>query len=267
MAGIKVTELPSIDTLSKTDVTYVIDSNNDTSKKATIQKVVDAVDQIQGGDPLEGTQRKVSANYGNDLILVSGQSGSFSGLGYLDDYSPNYNDNSLIARKDAPKVIISSDTPCAEQVTPLRIGDIWIDKGTNELYYSVNIDDCGGWTKLPSTQGSTWSPTIVSQAGSCGNMGIVRAYYTRVGNIVSCSIQGAGEFNFIKGIQGYIEIDYPIPTTSYQPIGVGQLANTAINCNVSMLDGEGLTAKIQFFSNSLNFVSSLFAFTFQYEIN
>lgn len=195
MAGIKVTALPPSGALEKIDITYLVDVSDDaespegTSKQATIQNIIDAVDQIKGGDSGAGTERKVSADYGSELILISGQSGSFTGAQYLADYSTNYVDNSLIARKDAPKIRVSNDTPCASGDAPLRIGDIWIDTDRSEFYYAVGNTLCSDYIRLLPTSGGVYNPIQISIPIAAQSITFFQGSYNYAGSVISCKVK------------------------------------------------------------------------------
>lgn len=183
MAGIKITELPPIGTLEKTDLTYVVDVSDDTSKQATIQDIISAVDQVSITDGDGYAVIQAQDSFG---LKVKTDNGAFQGLYYNDDYSANYTDNSLIARKDAPRVYRIANTPCDDGLIPLAVGDIYIDTTNNDFYYSYATTDCSNWRKLAQTNGGGYSANIVSTAIANQTIVFLGGIWNLAGNVVNC---------------------------------------------------------------------------------
>lgn len=192
MAGIKITELPSIGTLETTDLTYVVDVSTDTSKSATIDNILNLVQRIQSGDAFGGTLNRLSVEFGTDLILVSGQSGSYSGIQYEADYSVNYAQSSLITRGDAPRIFVQNDTPTNTNTKADKIGDVYFDT-TALVWYIANGTGIPDWVIMGNSYSGTYTPTI-SPNGAQPTPTPLNAHYSVVGNLVNVKIFMEGDF-------------------------------------------------------------------------
>ena len=213
MAGIKVTELPSIGTLEKTDITYVVDVSNDTSKQATIQDVVNAVDQVGLEDNDGFASISVTDSTG---IKVKSNNGAFQGLYYNEDNSANYQSNSLITRADAPRIYNIPNTPCDEGLTPLAIGDIYIDSNTYDFYYSFNTTDCSNWRKLAQTNGGGYSANVVNIPVANQTISFLGGIWNFAGNVVSCKKRFQLTMGGSAGHSYTFQIDLPlVPSASF----------------------------------------------------
>jgi len=82
-----------------------------------------------------------AANYFN----VSSTIPNFEGLKYAADYSANYTDSSLITKKDAPSIESGSGVPSS---TPSKIGDIYVDISTPQLYFSKGSTSSADWVAI-----------------------------------------------------------------------------------------------------------------------
>jgi hypothetical protein len=215
MAGIKITELPVSGSLEKTDLTYVVDVSTDTSKQATIQNVIDAVDQVGITDVDGYAVLQAIDSFG---LKVKSDNAAFQGIYYNEDNSANYTDNSLIARKDAPKVLQFANTPCDEGENPTRVGDIYIDSLNNKVYLASNINTCTDWVKIESIESSTYNPSVILPSVNQIISFIGAAIYTRVGDIVSCKIRLSLTFGGVSGHNYNFYVSLPIPPTN--PFGI-----------------------------------------------
>ena len=183
MAGIKITELPPIGTLEKTDLTYVVDVSDDTSKQATIQDIISAVDQVGITDGDGYAVLQATDSFG---LKVKSDNAAFQGIYYNEDNSANYTDLSLIARQDAPRVYRIPNTPCDEGLIPISIGDIYIDTTNNDFYYSYATTDCSNWRKLAQTNGGGYSANIVSTPLANQTIVFLGGIWNLAGNVVNC---------------------------------------------------------------------------------
>jgi hypothetical protein len=183
MAGIKVTDLPSIGTLEKTDITYIVDSSNDTSKQATIQNIIEAVDRVGLDDNDGNAVLQAVDSFG---LKVKSDNAAFQGIYYNEDNSANYTDLSLIARQDAPRVYRIANTPCDEGLIPLAVGDIYIDTTNYDFYYSYATTDCSNWRKLAQTNGGGYSANLVSTALANQTIVFLGGIWNLAGNVVNC---------------------------------------------------------------------------------
>ena len=82
-----------------------------------------------------------AANYFNVTSTIS----NFEGIKYGADYSANYTDNSLIAKKDAPSIESGIGAPSS---TPSKIGDIYVDISTPQLYFSKGSTSSADWIAI-----------------------------------------------------------------------------------------------------------------------
>jgi hypothetical protein len=211
MAGIKVTELPSIGTLEKTDITYVVDVSNDTSKQATIQDVVNAVDQVGLEDNDGFASISVTDSTG---IKVKSNNGAFQGLYYNEDNSANYQSNSLITRADAPRIYNIPNTPCDEGLIPLAVGDIYIDANTDDFYYSFATTDCSNWRKLAQTNGGGYTANIVSILPAGQAVSFFGGNWNLAGNVVSCKTRAQLTMGGTAGHSYTFQISLPLVPSS-----------------------------------------------------
>ena len=143
---------------------------------------------------------------------------------------------------------------------------------SDDLLYIVDISDTTESPQGTSTQievgnlfeSGTWTPTFSDFSGCVVDATLISAYYSRIGNIVTCTIYASADLDFslVSGT-GYFHYTPPIATTSFDPIGVGQLQENSTNCNIA-----SSSLKIYFYStSSANVGVNSFTFSFQYEIN
>ena len=146
---------------------------------------------------------------------------------------------------------------------------------SDDLLYIVDVNDTTDSPQGTSKQievgniftnfeSGTWTPTFSNFSGCVVDATLVSAYYSRIGNIVTCTIYASADLDFslVSGT-GYFQYTPPIATTSFDPIGVGQLLVNSTNCNIA-----SSSLKIYFYStSSANIGVTVFTFSFQYEIN
>jgi hypothetical protein len=121
--------------------------------------------------------------------------------------------------------------------------------------------------KNTDIESGTWTPIIDAEFSACVGVVIYKAYYSKVNNIVSCTIHGNSQFNFLTNNAGLFFVSVPIPTTILEPIGVGQLFGNPANTNIACRDSDTIYARYFFYSNTLINFNSDFCLSFQYEIN
>ena len=145
---------------------------------------------------------------------------------------------------------------------------------SDDLLYIVDVSDTTqspqGTSKqievgnLLDFESGTWTPTFSDFSGCVVDVTGRWAYYSRIGNIVTCTIfvNVDLDFSLVSGT-GYFHYTPPIATTSFDPIGVGQLQENSTNCNIA-----SSSLKIYFYStSSANIGVTGLTFSFQYEIN
>jgi hypothetical protein len=148
---------------------------------------------------------------------------------------------------------------------------------SDDLLYIVDISDTTespqGTSKsievgnllptIPILSSGTWTPTLSDFTGCVVDATLVYAFYSQIDNIVTCTIHASVDLNFsLGGGSGYLEFTKPIATSTFTPIGVGQLHQDSTNCNIS-----SNSSKMYFYStSSANIGVTSFSFSFQYEI-
>jgi hypothetical protein len=143
---------------------------------------------------------------------------------------------------------------------------------SDDLLYIVDISDTTESPQGTSKQievgnlfeSGTWTPTFSGFTGCVVDATLISAYYSRINNIVTCTIYASADLNFsLNSGTGYLEFTPPIATTNFDPIGVGQLLENSTNCNIA-----SYSSKMYFNStSSANVGVNSFTFSFQYEIN
>ena len=141
-----------------------------------------------------------------------------------------------------------------------------------DLLYIVDVSDTTqspqGTSKqievgnLLDFESGTWIPTLVAGAGAIQSPTLITAFYSRIGNIVTCSMYINATADFSTFNQGEIQFTPPIATTSLNSIG-------CISISIGkVLNGQVVNNKLGFYSDDTS-VNDLGAITavFQYEIN
>ena len=156
--------------------------------------------------------------------------------------------NGAVALDDLLHTVDVSDTSKGAAGTSKRTA---IQKIVDVVQSSLNIDS------------GTWSPTLDGAIDACANPQLTKAQYSRVGNIVNCTIYGTVDLDFTSFTSGYFNFDYPFAPSSNNSIGT---------CGV-----RGFTGQINTYvrDNTINFesLSSIlgsgitFTAIFQYEID
>lgn len=110
----------------------------------------------------------------------------------------------------------------------------------------------------------TWTQTFSVFSGCVVDATLITAYYSKIDTIVTATINASVDLDFsLGGGVGYIEYTPPIATTTFSPIGLGQLFQESTNCNIA-----SDSSKLYFYStSSANIGITTVTFSFQYEIN
>jgi hypothetical protein len=82
----------------------------------------------------------------------------------------------------------------------------------------------------------TWIPTFSNNSGACGNVTLTTAYYSRVGNIVTCTIYGNVDTDFSSLVQGGFDFTFPIAPTSNTARGVTSFNQYTNGASDTVLD-------------------------------
>ena len=110
---------------------------------------------------------------------------------------------------------------------------------------------------------ATWTPTLDGADDACSNPILTKAQYSRVGNIVTCTIYGRVDFDFTIVSSGYFNFTYPFAPSNNNSIGT-----CGVGSIVGRLSSIVLQNKIEFTSDSSSiFTDVSFAAIFQYEID
>ena len=128
------------------------------------------------------------------------------------------------------------------------------------IEYICTNNNSGAAEWLPTS--GQWTPNGSESGNPINNVTFSKSYYSVEGNIVTCTIAGSADFNFVGFTNGFYQLNnLPISTTTFYPIGYG---GTQANMQITFL-GE---SKIRFFStdNTINEFLN-FMLSFQYEIN
>ena len=141
-----------------------------------------------------------------------------------------------------------------------------------DLLYIVDVSDTTqspqGTSKqievgnLLDFESGTWIPTLVAGAGAIQSPTLITAFYSRIGNIVTCSMYINATADFSTFNQGEIQFTPPIATTSLNSIGCISISLGKV------LNAQVINNKLSFYSDdtSINTSVSITA-VFQYEIN
>ena len=109
-----------------------------------------------------------------------------------------------------------------------------------------------------------WTPTFSGEDNACSNSSVVKAFYSRVGNIVTCTINGTVDLDFSTFTEGTVATSFPIATTTHNAIG-----SISVNYENQFNGYKNNTNRLVFQSADTTFVTAGVEFfaVFQYEIN
>jgi hypothetical protein len=111
-------------------------------------------------------------------------------------------------------------------------------------------------------ESGTWTPTFDGADGACSNPISSLAMYSKVGNIVTCTIYGTVGLDFTSTSEGHFTTSLPIGTSGNSTRGI---ANYETKYNVN---GFVYNDKINFSSDLTTDISENgFYVIFQYEID
>jgi hypothetical protein len=109
-----------------------------------------------------------------------------------------------------------------------------------------------------------WTPTFSGDDNACSNSAVTKAFYSRVGNIVTCTIYGTVDLDFSTFNDGTIFTTFPIATTTPNAIGSVSIYNE------KQFNGyKNNNNRLVFLSGDTSFIAADVEFyaVFQYEIN
>jgi hypothetical protein len=142
---------------------------------------------------------------------------------------------------------------------------------SDDLLYIVDISDTTespqGTSKSIEVgnlfESGTWTPTFNGEDNACSNAVLVKAFYSRVGNIVTCTIFGTVDLDFSTFSDGTIQTTFPIASATPNPIG-----SVSVNSSKQFNGFKNSTTRLVFISADTTFVTPDVEFysVFQYEI-
>lgn len=109
-----------------------------------------------------------------------------------------------------------------------------------------------------------WTPTFSGDDNACSNSSVVKAFYSRVGNIVTCTIYGTVDLDFSTFGEGTIQTTFPIASATPNPIG-----SVSIGIEKQFNGYKNNTTRLVFQSVDTSFINTDVEFfaVFQYEVN
>ena len=112
-------------------------------------------------------------------------------------------------------------------------------------------------------ESGTWTPTFSGEDNACSNAAVTKAFYSRVGNIVTCTIYGTVDLDFSTFQDGTITTTFPIASGTPNAIG-----SISINNEKQFNGYKNNTNRLAFLSSDTSFVTADVEFyaVFQYEI-
>jgi hypothetical protein len=112
-------------------------------------------------------------------------------------------------------------------------------------------------------ESGTFTPTLDNPTGACSNVALTKAHYSRVGNIVTCTIYGTVDFDFLILDSGFFNFTYPFTPSSNNSIGT-----CGVGSIIGRLSSIVFLNKIEFTSDSsITYSDVVFTAIFQYEID
>ena len=109
----------------------------------------------------------------------------------------------------------------------------------------------------------TWIPVFSNVGNAASNASLEKAQYSRVGNIVTCTIHGTIDLDFSTVENGRLDFTYPFTPSTPNAIGTCALNSGAVETRGFVTEN-----KIAFQSSSTSVLSGLkFLAIFQYEID
>jgi hypothetical protein len=163
-----------------------------------------------------------------------------------------------------------------DPVIPTQNGAVALD----DLLHTVDVSDtskgAAGTSKRTAIQkivdvvesslnleSGTWTPTLDGATDACSNPVLTKAQYSRVGNIVTCTIYGTVDLDYTLINSGYFNFTYPFTPSNNNSIGTCGIASVVGRLGTIVLQNQ-----IIFTSDSSSAYSDVtFTAIFQYEID
>lgn len=147
---------------------------------------------------------------------------------------------------------------------------------SGDLLYIVDISDStdgpdgtskkitvGNLTSALDVSDATWSPTLSGFTGALLTGTITRAFYSRVGRVITCTIYGEFEYDYSSSLVGSVTITLPIAGANgigvanfveYVNGGTGAVVGNVISIKAIATDvlsggGEPFVATFQYYAD------------------
>ena len=134
---------------------------------------------------------------------------------------------------------------------------------TNIVVFDSSSGQFSYTSSIAIVDSATWTPTLDGATGVCANPTLTKAQYSRVGNIVTCTISGTVDFDFTLLTSGYFNFTYPFAPSNNNSIGT-----CGVGSIIGRLSSIVFQNKIEFTSDSSTTYSGVvFTAIFQYEID
>jgi hypothetical protein len=274
MAGIKITELPSLATAASDDLLYIVDTSTNTSKKIEVGDIITAptLEQVlTAGNDTNGND----INIGDDAIVNSQNSklkkgsvdnGSGGGISLICTLEKELQfENGVRYMRPLGGNAVYAET--LDNINPdnfydesrfFQIGSRYKNLVTGVEFICTNaLTNAAVW--LPTS--GQWTPIGSGAAPAIDNVIFYKSYYSVVGNIVNCTIYGSADFDLIATQNSFFDLNnYPIPTTTFAPIGFGTMQD---NIRITIMT----ETKFRFYSSAILNATGYFVLQFSYDIN
>ena len=149
---------------------------------------------------------------------------------------------------------------------------------SDDLLYIVDVSDNTqspeGTSKaievgnLLDFESGSWTPTFSTFYNAITAATLASAYYSRVGNIVTCSISLNIDVDFSSNNDGSVQFDLPFATTTNYSSGSLSSSNISKQFNGAVKGATATDGRITMFSEDTSLVDTVTSHAiFQYEVN
>jgi len=111
-------------------------------------------------------------------------------------------------------------------------------------------------------ESGTWTPTLDGEFGGSSNVALTKAQYSKVGNIVNCTITGTLDLDCVLNVDGGFDFTYPFAPSTNNSIGTCGVRNFSGQINTYVRNNTITFESISGISSSVTFFA-----IFQYEID
>lgn len=147
---------------------------------------------------------------------------------------------------------------------------------SDDLLYIVDISDTSQSPQGTSKQielgnivsSGSWTPTFATFVNAITDATLISAYYSRVGNIVTCSISLSIDVDFSNDNNGSVQFDLPFATTTNNCTGSLSSSNISNQFNGAVRPVDTTLGRITMLSEDTLLASTYTCHAiFQYEVN